>query len=198
MELKSAFKMAQKLPSGPLNMVRPRKEALTKRPHIDVLLASVLVCLYGVAQAGPIVEVRHVDQQSKVVALDPLGVGTQIFNLAPQTGPGRVGNVVEFLPPSQLQRTPKVNLSTEDSAENQASEREGPRVHVNEDVNFIDHYPGLSLLLFNFFGGFFGIVIFGLIRDARRYGLNSVWRDLVFGLPIPYWMRFVPKWERDL
>lgn len=135
------------------------------------------------------------DKQEISVA-HSVGAILQCLNLSVEREKCRAGQVDELLPTSQLQRAPVVQLRAQDSPENKAGQREHPRVSVDEDVDFIEHYPGISLLLFNFFGGLFGVLIFGIVRDARIYGINSVWRDLVFGLPIPYWMRFVPKDER--
>ncbi|MDB4873328.1 MAG: hypothetical protein JWL97_4332 [Gemmatimonadales bacterium] len=159
-----------------------------------MLLAGFLVCLHGPSKASP--------PEPAQLVLDRIEAGwngvhnVNLAGLPPKLNANRVGDYVELRPASQLQRAPVVDLRTEDGAENQASKRESPRVRVDEDVNFINHYPGLSLLVLNFFGGLFGALIFGLVRDARRYGINSVWRDLVFDWPIPYWMRFVPKDEQ--
>lgn len=131
------------------------------------------------------------------VSLRGLGAEwTWVSEVRFKQGYDSIRNIDELLPASERQRIPVIESGPENRAKNKASQGEGPRPSVSESINFTDHYPSLSLVLFNFSAGIFLVLFFGFVQHARRHGVNNAWRDLVFNWPIPYWMRFVPAEER--
>jgi len=107
-------------------------------------------------------------------------------------------NVDQLFSLRQLQSVPVVQARAGDGAENKGKERKQPGVRPDKNINFIEHYPGLSLIAFNFLIGVSVPLIFGFALHAWKHGINNAWRDLVFTWPVPYWMRFVPKDEQGL
>lgn len=134
-------------------------------------------------------EVRGFRLFAEWVHLDKLPFENRAYSL---------DNIDELLSPSQEQAISIVQVRTSNGAENKGEERKQPGIRPDKNINFIEHYPGLSLIAFNFLLGVSAPLILGFALHARKHGINNAWRDLVFTWPIPYWMRFVPKDERGL
>jgi hypothetical protein len=158
-----------------------------------VLLPSILVGLSPAIQASPIEAPHHGGEHVYARIVDGSASAVDVFALNEQLSPERVDNLVKFFPLV----TPKGEIMPDESAEkkpdggpNQGGARVGSPDGKEEIVHDWRYYLCMFLFVFS------SSVLGGFTVHAMKYGLNEAWRDLVFGWPIPYWMRFVPKDER--
>lgn len=180
-----------------LDVIGSRIKRFPVRAGFNVVGASLLILCNGGLNAAPIYVARHFEHQSQLFATDPTGVCPGVAQLAPQGCANGVGHFIELFDSGELTCAPKTQLGADNNAANCDERGEGPWIEINECVNFSDQFPLLFRMLKLFFAGLFGTVAIGLLVDIRRHGLNMVWRATVLDWPIPYWMRFVPKCERD-
>lgn len=132
----------------------------------------------------------------EIGSFGPLAGWAHFGELSLEQRANSLDNIYELLSPGQSQSIPVVQPRASDGAESKGEERKQPGIRSDKNINFIEHYPGLSLIAFNFLLGISLPLILGFASHARNHGINNAWRDLVFTWPIPYWMRFVPEDER--
>lgn len=182
-----------------LHVVGARIRLLIQPVCLGVLLASFLVLCYGRAQAAPAQHRGHVNESVERIGIDFDKPVTDVSTLAPKLVSHHVGEGIKFFCPI----APECGHVPKEGANKQRHGSNDPGMSSGKAINSTEHKGGWSIYIpavLSFFVGFIGVVAINM----WRYGINSEWRTLMFilefdlGLPIPYWLYFVPKDEQDL
>lgn len=161
-----------------------------------VLFTGLLVSVHGSSEARLIAPCKLV--LDSVETCWGSCVRSNTTQLLPQFDANWVRNQVELGTSSKPQPVPIIQVSADQGAKSESGARADPRMG-NEDGLYFNKHSAPFLKLFAFFcTGVLASCFASFFFHAYRYGINNAWRDLVFDWPIPYWMRFVPKWEQEL
>lgn len=173
------------------------------KSHCPLIKYSAALAAIFVAQNSFAIPIPSSSRQFATDQVDVREIGllaewTQLGELLLKHRSNSLNNVDQLFPLRQLQGVPIIQASADEQTKNKGKDRKQPGVQPDESINFIKHYPGLSMIAFNLLLGISLPLILGFAAHARKHGINNAWRDLVFTWPIPYWMRFVPKDEQGL
>lgn len=161
-----------------------------------ILFACLLIASYCDAIAAPFVESQMIHDGVKLDG----GFDTRprTVELTSQGKPSGISEQVKLDSPRQLDAIEIIEMRTNQCAGHENECAASKRISQINNADIVEQTDPLFLLAFNFFGGVLTSLLFGFVMHAKKYGINNAWRDLVFDWPIPHWMRFVPKHERDL
>lgn len=198
MENLSPLQIAEKPFGGIRDMVGSTVRHPATRVFHHVIFAGLLIGLNCSAQPVPLKDRGHVNKQLEVATISPLGTYADAAQFAPQLGPGWISESVKLSTSGQHESVTKREAGADNGAQQKHEYRPENRASANDMTKGISHYNLFLMLALNFFGGLFSSLVIAFVMRAKKYGINTAWRDLVFDWPIPYWMRFVPKEEQDL
>ena len=194
----AARQKRKQLSGGFSNVIGAGVKSTACRISYNMLLAGLFVCVDGFAQTSALRDRGHVDQKVKSSLISPFSPCPDVTQFSPQLRASRIGESIELCAPRQHEAIAKGQTSPNESSQQEHKYRPEEGADANYTGKRINHYNPFLMLAFNFFGGILASLAIAFILRAKKYGINSAWRDLVYNWPIPDWMRFVPKEEQDL
>jgi hypothetical protein len=164
-----------------------------------VFLSLLFVGSHGVAQAATLQWPGDIRQEINRRRIDELSVGPYVAKFLPNLLTDGIRERVKVLVPVTLSRPLVVDERAEQKTDCSRNES-GARLR-EPNSEYIKHH-WLTIILRISLAFFIGSLCV-IALNCYWYGINDTWRTLLSivedcsGIPIPQWMRFIPKDEMD-